>query len=73
MKTPGDSTPLECTAIPDFNNADTALQCWHIAGPYPDSCEDHYDDYVLTPPHWDEAQVQHALIGVAVADDRKWQ
>lgn len=46
-----------------------ALQCWHVWGPYPDSNENHYDDYVLMPDGWGEERVQNTLIARAAADD----
>ncbi|WP_169103411.1 hypothetical protein, partial [Sulfobacillus harzensis] len=46
-----------------------ALQAWRVSGQYPDSSEDHYEDYVLMPEAWNEEQVQEALIERAEADD----
>ncbi len=46
-----------------------ALQAWHVTGQYPDSNEDHYEDYVLMPQDRDEEQVQEALIERAKEGD----
>ncbi len=64
MKSPTDSHSTNRPEAPVLTNpdSDSAFQCWHVWGPYPDSCEDHYDDYVRTPRHWSKDQVQHALI-----------
>ena len=48
--------------LPPTQNPTQRSHAGTCGAPYPDSCEDHDDDYVLTPRHGDEAQVPTALI-----------
>jgi len=46
----------------DSLQPEPVLQCWRVFGQYPDSFENHYDDYVLMPQDWNEERVQEAMI-----------
>ncbi len=53
----------------DSFQSQPALQAWRVAGQYPNSSEDSYEDYVLMPQDWAEVRVRQELITRAEAED----